>query len=403
MRTNVRGLIMFLEGEDGRIPLDTTFSSVTMDMGLHQGPVYPLQAFGPGFTIPAAGGNTPVSWESWIYPHIEGGIEFVFTDEFRGYDYDFAPIPTIYLPRKPPPRLIRIPTMVREGAPEQVYLALKSKARSLYLPEDLTRPLTSHVATVDFRGSRDSTRVEIYLEVPVEEITPTEQGWPGERWVVVYDKTWREVHRSMDRSPLQVLPGFDKEILDVMVFNLPEGDYYMAVKVRDLKSKRTQVVRDSLRVEGYGGEGLRMSGIEIARRIAPTTEEGKFVKHGLEVIPMPSFTFKRDQDVFLYFEVYNLTRDAQGRTHYQVDYTTRKLEGGIGHLVLSGLGRLIGRRKKEDEITVSYELGGEATQEIIHTALDLRKGKKGDHTLQVTVTDLISGIGVSRQTSFVLR
>ena len=55
-----------------------------------------------------------------------------------------------------------------------------------------------------------------------------------------------------------------------------------------------------------------MSGIEIARRIAPTTEEGKFVKHGLEVIPMPSFTFKRDQDVFLYFEVYNLTRDAQG-------------------------------------------------------------------------------------------
>ena len=96
--------------------------------------------------------------------------------------------------------------------------------------------------------------MEIYLEVPVEEITPTEQGWPGERWVVVYDKTWREVHRSMDRSPLQVLPGFDKEILDVMVFNLPEGDYYMAVKVRDLKSKRTQVVRDSLRVEGYGGE-----------------------------------------------------------------------------------------------------------------------------------------------------
>ena len=189
----------------------------------------------------------------------------------------------------------------------------------------------------------------------------------------------------------------------MMAFNLPAGDYFMAVKVRDLKSKRTQVIRDSLRVEGYGGDSLRMSGIEMARRIEPTTEEGKFVKQGLQVIPMPSLTFKRDQDVFLYFEIYNLMRDAQGRTHYQVDYTTRRLEGGIGHLVLSGLGRLIGKRQKEDEVTVSYELGGEATQEVIHTALDLRKGKKGGHTLQVTVTDLNSGIGVSRQTSFVLR
>ena len=293
--------------------------------------------------------------------------------------------------------------MVREGAPEQVFRALKSKARSLYLPEDLGEPLTSHVATVDFRGSRDSSRVEIYLEVPVKEITPTEQGWPGERWVVVYDKTWREVHRSIDRSPLQVLPGFDQELLDVTAFNLPEGDYYMAVKVRDLKSKRTQVIRDSLRVEGYGGESLRMSGIEMARRILPETEEGKFVKEGLEVIPMPSLTFKRRKDVFLYFEIYNLRRDARGRTHYRIDYTLRRLKGGIGNPILSGLGRLIGRRKEEDEVTTSHKSRGEAMQEIIHTALDLRKGKKGAHTLQVTVTDLNRGIGVSKQTSFVLR
>ena len=119
----------------------------------------------------------------------------------------------------------------------------------------------------------------------------------------MYDKTWREVHRSIDRSPLQVLPGLDEEILDVMAFNLPPGDYFMAVKVRDLKSKRTQVIRDSLRVEGYEGDTLRMSGIEIARRIEPTTEEGKFVKQGLEVIPMPSLTFKRNKDVFLYCRV----------------------------------------------------------------------------------------------------
>ena len=295
------------------------------------------------------GGNTHQSWESWVYPHIEGGIEFVFTDEFRGYDFDFAPIPTLYTPIEAPLSMKRIPTRVREEAPEQVFRALKSKARSLYLPEDLTEPLTSHVAAVDFRGSPDSSRVEIYLEVPVEEITPTENGWAGERWVVVYDSTWREVHRSTDRSPLQALPGFNKEILDVMAFNLQPGDYFMAVKVRDLKSKRAQVVRENLRVESYGGESLRVSGIEMARRITSATEDGKFVKQGLQVIPMPSLTFKRKKEVFLYFEVYNLMQDARGRTHFRVDYTLRRLEGSIGNPILSGIGRLIGRRKKEDE------------------------------------------------------
>ena len=414
MRTNIPDLLEFLRGNSSTINLDSAFARpnanrfldiehLSKNMDLYRGPVYPLPALGRGYTILPGGGNTPVMWESWIYTHVEGGIEFVFTDEFNGYDYDFAPIPTIYTPMENKAVFGRFRTKVREESPEQVFRALKSKARSLYLPEDLTEPLTSHVAVVDFRGNRDSTRVEIYLEVPFEEITPTEHGWPGERTVVVYDRTWREVHRSMDRSPLQTLTGFDQELLDVMAFNLQPGDYFMAVKVRDLKSKRTQVIRDSLRVEGYGGENLRMSGIEIARRIEPATEEGKFVKQGLEVIPMPSLTFKRNKDVFLYFEIYNLTRDAQGRTHYQVDYTLRRLKGGIGNPILSGLGRLIGRRKKEDEVTTSHESRGETMQEIIHTALDLRKGKKGDHTLQVTVTDLNSGIGVSKQTSFVLR
>ena len=329
MRTNIPDLLEFLSGNSLTINLDTTFARPNANrfvegiehfgknMDLYRGPVYPLPALGPGYTILPAGGNTPVMWESWIYPHIKGGIEFVFTDEFNGHDYDFTPIPILHTPKAHVAKFGRFRSRVREEASEQVFRALKSKARSLYMSKDLTEPLTSHVAAVDFRGIRDSSRVEIYLEVPVEEIASTEQGWAGERSVVVYDRTWREVHRSIDRSPLQVLPGLDEEILDVMAFNLPPGDYFMAVKVRDLKSKRTQLIRDSLRVEGYGGESLRMSGIEMARRIEPATEEGKFVKQGLEVIPMPSLTFKRNKDVFLYFEVYNLMQDARGRTHYR--------------------------------------------------------------------------------------
>ena len=106
---------------------------MTMDMGLYQGPVYPLKAFGPGYTILAAGGSTPELWESWVYPHIEGGIEFVFTDEFNGYNYDFAPIPTIYSPQKPSSAMTRLRTKVREEAPEQVLSRFKVKGAVVVL------------------------------------------------------------------------------------------------------------------------------------------------------------------------------------------------------------------------------------------------------------------------------
>ena len=72
----------------------------------------------------------------------------------------------------------------------------------------------------------------------------------------------------------------------------------------------------------------------------------------------------------------------------------------MGDLVLSGLGRLIGRNAQENGITVSYEATGVAPQEAIHTALDLRKSPAGDYTLQVIVTDLNTGAKAVRETMF---
>ena len=177
----------------------------------------------------------------------------------------------------------------------------------------------------------------------------------------------------------------------------------MALNVRDPASKRSMLYRDSLHVTELRGGSLQVSGIQLARNIAPADGDGRFVKNGLEVIPMPSLRFRSHEDVFLYFEVYNLKQDSNGRTCYQVDYTVRKQEGGVGRLIFSGLGRLIGKKTMGNEVTVSYELGGESAQEVIHTALNLSDGTKGDYSLEVCVRDLNSGTQATRQTSFTVQ
>ncbi len=411
---NMQSLLSVLSGsikESGTFsdPIDPSlnlhggiFQQVPSSMVLVKGPVYPLQNSGHGYTIVGAGGTAGVDWESWVYPYIDGGIEIVFTDESGRGNYDFAPIPTINIPgeyRKS--RLWRtFNTEIRRNAPDQVVRGLKSKAPSIYIPGGITEPLLSFLAATDFRGGEDGTRVEVYFGVPAEEVSTQDKEWIGERTMVIYDSWWREIHRSFDRSKISALYGPDAEILDMVSIDLPPGDYAMAVKLMDFSSKRSQLFRGGLRVPRYGEDSLKVSGIEIARQIDPSVKEGKFVKHGLRVIPKPSLSFGRDQDVFVYFEVYNLQRNVHGITHYRVDYTLQRQRGKRGNRLLAGLKWLVRRNGKGEMTTVSHEGEGRDIQEVVHTALDMRNKKKGDYNLQVRLTDLNSGMTSERQTTF---
>ncbi|MSS71180.1 MAG: tetratricopeptide repeat protein [Candidatus Latescibacteria bacterium] len=380
---------------------------VPLDVGLLRGPAYPMQAAGAGYTIVAAGGTASVPWESWIYIQIGGGTEFVFTDDFSTGAYDFAPIPALQVASSALTGTglgSGFSSRLREYSPEEVFRTVKTEAPTLYTSEAPTGTVTFYAAAADFRGrSRDTSRVEVYVGVPVEEVAPTDEGWQGERTVVVYNRAWQEVHRSVERSPLPIPSGLREEVLDEVRLDLPPGDYFMAVKVKDLTSRRTQTFREGLHVGGYGEDSLRVSGIELARQIAPAKGEGRFVKGDLRVIPMPSRTFGKSQNVNVYFEVYNLRQDAQGQTHFRVDYTVKGQKEGSGIFSLTGLGRLIGKSEQGGVVTVSYDLAGKEAQDAVHTALDVSGGGAGDFTLQVTVTDLNSGMVASRKTTFTVK
>ena len=385
-------------GRPGEVPLD---------VGLIRGPAYPVQAAGAGYTVVAAGGTANVPWESWIYTQIAGGVEFVFTDDFLNDAYDFAPIPALRVPSSALTGTglgSGFSSRLREYSPGEVFRAVKSEAPTLYIPETPTGTIAFSAAAADFKGEgRDSSRVEVYVGVPVEETAPTEEGWQGERTVVVYNRAWQEVHRSVEHSPLPIPSGFREEVLDEVRLDLPPGDYFLAVKVRDLTSRRTQVFREGLHVDSYEGDSLRVSGVVMAREVGPAKGEGRFVKGGLRVIPRPSRAFGKGQGVHVYFEVYNLRRDEQGRTRFRVDYTVKGQKEGGSIFSLAGLGRLVGKREEGGMVTVSYDLGGTETRDAVHTALDVSGGGEGDYTLQVTVMDLNSGMVASRKTTFAVR
>ncbi|MSS71573.1 MAG: tetratricopeptide repeat protein [Candidatus Latescibacteria bacterium] len=362
---------------------------------LHQGPVYPVRGPGRSSEIVAAGGTSQVPWESWIYFNLGGGIEVTFTDEMLNGRYDYAPIP------------FGVPgTALISNSPKVILETVASATPDYYQP-DVAGPLTFGTYPAGFRGQEGKTHLEVYTGIPLSQIAYQDSGRIAslERSIALFDTTWREVLRAKDLLSFAASAlsdtGAGAFIPDIRTFDLPPGDYHLAVQVTDRVSNRMQAYRQKVRLDRFGADSLQISDIELAQHVAPQTGSDPFVKNGLRVLPMPSRAYRRDQNPFLYYEVYNLRPDAAGQTRYRVDYIIRaRRRENLGVKILSTLGRLIGSDEQKGELTISYELNGTQQTDFLHVELNLQEARPGSHTIRVAVTDLNSGARTERETSF---
>lgn len=111
-------------------------------------------------------------------------------------------------------------------------------------------------------------------------------------------------------------------------------------------------------------------------------EQGDIVRNGRSLRPAPWSVFRRDQPLVLYFELYDLAVNAQGRTDYEVELTfapkTRER---------SLLGRLLGGRRSRDEVSVRFPGAGTARAQDFATNLDTSNKRPGLYTLTLKVED----------------
>jgi hypothetical protein len=112
------------------------------------------------------------------------------------------------------------------------------------------------------------------------------------------------------------------------------------------------------------------------------------VRHGLRLLPNPYKRFPRAKPVYVYFEVYNLTPDTEGKSTFVVEYTTqlRKEKKSGAKKVFSIFG---GGAKPSTTLVVERE--AHATTSMEYLALDLQRAGTGDFRLGIKVKDKNSG------------
>ena len=183
---------------------------------------------------------------------------------------------------------------------------------------------------------RDSVRVELSYMIPKDRFKENAETGKVHFWdgVFLFDEQWQDVY-NYRKSVTFALPPTkpaqnagarhrNDHLLVSRMVAVPQGSYLLAVELLDQTSgaigvarHREQFVSDSATF--HLSDLLVGSDIQ-ARHAFP---EGR---DDLIITPNPVRTFSPSESVFIYLELYGLTRDTFGKTRYEIAYTIGKPE-----------------------------------------------------------------------------
>ena len=343
-----------------------------------------------------------VAWESWVYARVGSGIEITFTDEAHNGVFDYAPMPLA--PDIRPDQIRRF----ARYAPKTVYERAAAAVPDHHIAEYAAQPYEFYFDIADFRGAEGHTEVEVYYGMPntsaryrsnddlTELVVSRQAALVASEADTVFRTADQLVYRaSGDRRTRGAF------VPDVARLEVPPGVYRMEVRARNRLDGRLGIYRKSVIVKDYRTEDLELSDLQLAWSISESETEGKFAKQGLQVIPLPTRTFRKGKSVYIYFEIYNLTRDAFGQTRYRVQYTVRPhTSTGLGGIVAQLAQTFTGR--KREEVAIGYEQVGLEESEAAYVELDLGDSRTGRYDLRVEVTDLNAERVIGKETSFMV-
>ncbi len=247
---------------------------------------------------------------------------------------------------------------------------------------DLEDALTLYFDIVTCRTSMDSLMTDVCFEIPMKEIGLVETNGilsgEVEISVLARDRSLNPVARAIDtvRVAVQTSTAERSHLVPARIaLALKPGFYSLAIAARDSHSRRRAVLSTDISVSGLGGTP-DISDIRFASSIREATRPNAFVRDGLEIVPHPIHAYKIPFPLTLYFEIYGLSTDRNGRSLYRVEYTIIPRKSGQG-----------GKSHGGNVVTSSFESGGIGPRQTQRLQIETDNLWEGAFELLVKVTD----------------
>jgi hypothetical protein len=266
-------------------------------------------------------------------------------------------------------------------------------------------PLDFAFEVVTYRGPDQETEVELTYAVPIVQLGDTKDG-KGEQTFLLNQFTLRDsafapvAHNEAQfgplprRTPSDRQPTASQAYLIAQSFLATPDAYTLAVELKDQATDRIGVYKKPVILSDYHGDGLLISDVKLATHIAPQSGSEQFARHGLSFAPNPGRLYRQGQPVYLYYEIYNLHQDEEGRTQYQMRYEITPK--GMPH-------RQDARPAEQKASTILvFDGSGSSEEQPAYTSLDTSELAAGEYDLSVVVTDQLSGQSAARSINFMV-
>ncbi|MFC1554264.1 GWxTD domain-containing protein [candidate division KSB1 bacterium] len=268
--------------------------------------------------------------------------------------------------------------------------------------------IPAHYDYANFRGEDGSTRLEIYYGLPFSGLNFSEEGdyYYGslKSGIFLHDHEWNSIVEDIKDIDIELaVSENDTSSNDLAVFMdsylIDQPDSYLfAFETMDYYSDNAGTYRDSVRVRKFDFSELQLSDIQLAGNIEIIDGSNPPLRDNLEIAPNPSRFYTIDQNIYIYFEIYNIMLGGEpGSTDISVNYNLSYM-GEDDYSVVDFVKGLFINEQLIRNVTTEFNMKGNKQNESMFLRIDHSLTKPGPYSLRLEVTDRIARTTVKDST-----